>query len=307
MKKILFLGLFLLNMANIFASKEFSITPAFQEKTLWCWAASCEMVLDAYGNSSDQYDIANWAVGNQNKMVDMYGDAKTVDRVLAVIGGIETLYNLAALTEWGITYEIGDEDDNGVPIIAGIDIGGVGHVVVIRGYTGSGGDDVGNVIFNDPNPYFGGRRVLPFDDFVDNGPSWRWNETLRMTTMPRIPIPVGLYDYARISDGGTTTVTPSTTSLSYTAVFHNADTWPTHPVSWDWKLIFVHAGGECIARSWTSTSTGSQLTWNISGFSLPTGYQWYYNYDGEIPGRIELDLLDSDGFRHFDAITVSYE
>jgi hypothetical protein len=81
---------------------------------------------------------------------------------------------------------------------------------------------------------------------------------------------------------------------------------PSHPVSWDWKLIFVHSGGDCVASSWTSTSTNSQLTWNISGFSLPTGYQWYYNYSGKIPGRVELDLQDSDGYHHLDAINVIY-
>ena len=214
-------------------------------------------------------------------------------------GGIIALYNDASLTEIGIT----DEIDDGVPIVAGIDFGGVGHVVVIRGYTGSGGFDVGNVIYNDPNT--GDREVYPFDSFVERT-GWKWNETLRMATKPRTPIPLGLLDWCRISDGGTTTVTPSTTSLSYTALFHNRDSWPTHPVSWSWKLIFFHSGGKCTARSWTSTSTSSQLTWNISGFSLPTGYQWVYNYTGKIPGRVELDLLDSDGYHHRDAINVMY-
>ena len=93
---------------------------------------------------------------------------------------------------------------------------------------------------------------------------------------------------------------------TYTAAFHSVDMPPAHPVSWDWKLIFVHDGGNCIARSWTSTSTTSQLTWNISGFTLPTGYQWYYNYNGEILGRVKLDLRDSDGFHHLDAIDVIY-
>ncbi len=218
-------------------------------------------------------------------------------------GGISTRYDLSTLYQNYLTAEI----DDGRPIIAGIRLSGnIGHVVVIRGYTGSGGYNVGNVIFNDPDPNLPGRREISYDDFVQNGTSWTWNETIRLITDPRTPIPLGLDDWCRIYDGGTTTITPSTTSLSYTAGFYNGDIWPTHPVSWEWKLIFVHSSGDCIARSWTSTSTGSELTWNITGFSLPSGYLWYYNYDGKIPGRVELDLLDSDGYHHHDAINVVY-
>ena len=58
MKKLLFISSVLLSISNIFAAKELIIKPAFQEYTHWCWAACCEMVLDAYGETEDQYDCA---------------------------------------------------------------------------------------------------------------------------------------------------------------------------------------------------------------------------------------------------------
>jgi hypothetical protein len=61
-----------------------------------------------------------------------------------------------------------------------------------------------------------------------------------------------------------------------------------------------------IANQWTSNSTSSSSTWSITGFSLPTSFQWYYNYDGKIPGRVELDVLDSDGYHHLDNVGVVY-
>lgn len=40
MKRLLFIGLLMLHVANSFAGKEFDITPVEQDSTLWCWAAS---------------------------------------------------------------------------------------------------------------------------------------------------------------------------------------------------------------------------------------------------------------------------
>ena len=60
-----FLGLFFVYVTHTFANKEFAIDPIQQDKSLWCWAACCEMVFDAYKLETygfygyvDQYDIA---------------------------------------------------------------------------------------------------------------------------------------------------------------------------------------------------------------------------------------------------------
>jgi hypothetical protein len=183
MNKILFFGLLLLNISNIFAGKELKVATAQQEKTLWCWAAACEIVLYAYGKNTDQYDVADWAVNGQNTTNDMHGTSKAVDSVIFHFASIGSNYDLSSLYE---KYLI-DQIDAGRPIMAGITFNGqIGHVVVIRGYSGSGGSNVGDVIFNDPGT--GTREVWSYAKFVGNEPSWLWNETLRLTTNPPNPL-----------------------------------------------------------------------------------------------------------------------
>ncbi len=305
MKRLLLIGLFLANVSNSFAGKEFDIYPVIQDQTLWCWAACCEMVHDAYKvytygsyGSGDQYDVADWAVNGQNALNDIYGTSKSVDRVLWHFGSIGTDYDLSTLWENYITREI----DDGRPILAGIDLGGIGHVVVIKGYTGSGGFNVGNVIFNDPRPGTG-RRELPYDDFAgEDGTSWKWNETLRLTSNPREPIPLGIGPSHRVrlqEYACTTEITQSPQSLSYRA-YKSGDS----PVSWEWKLIFPHSYGEAVVASWNTTTSQRDLTWSIPNFTLPSNYDWSYSFDGKIVGRIEVVCMDPD--YHDDAINVMY-
>lgn len=268
------------------------------------------MVLDAYGETEDQYDCANQFVGGRQETVTMSGKVNSVDKVLAWASAgsntIGTKYDQSTLYQQYLTAAL----DLRRPVIAGIILSNnAAHMVVITGYSGTGGSNAGDVIFKDPsNAYYPtGRRTLSYSKFEGTvGSSWCWNETLRLTTAPRNPIPTGMYDWCRIYDGGIINITPSATSLSYTAGFGSFDTPPAHPVSWTWNLVFVHSYGDCIARTWTSTSTANTSTWNITGFSLPTGYDWYFNYDGNICGRVELDVLDSDGYHHLDNVGVFY-
>jgi len=78
----------------VFAEKEFEISPVGQDSSLWCWAACCEMIFDAYkvgveeGLHYDQYDIANWAVDGNNETNNLSGDNNSVDEVLWHFGSI---------------------------------------------------------------------------------------------------------------------------------------------------------------------------------------------------------------------------
>lgn len=303
MKRLLFISVFLSisTISNVFAGKEFDIYPVIQDQSLWCWAATCEMVLDAYDkeNTADQYDVADWAVDGENQLNDISGTDKSVDQVLWEFGSIGTDYDLSTLWENYIT----DEIDDGRPIIAGIDLGGIGHVVLIKGYTGSGGFDIGDVIFNDPHDAWGGRRLLSYDNFVgEDGTSWKWNETLRLTSDPREPIPLGVGGdhIVRLQDNDCTQeITQSPQSLSYRA-YKSGDT----PTSWEWRLVFPHSGGEAVVESWNTTTSQKDLTWNIPNFTLPTYYYWSYSFDGKIVGKIEVVCMDPD--YHDDAINVIY-
>jgi len=303
MKKLLFICLFL---SSSVTGIELAINPVTQDSSNWCWAACCEMIHDAYKveeygsyGSGDQYDVAVWAVSGQNIMNSLCGTEKTVDRVLWHYGEIGTNPNSIPLLEEDLTREIYD----GKPIIARITLdNNVGHAVLIKGYTGSGGFDVGNVIFNDPRPNRG-HQVMPYDTFVGgNGTSWEWNATLRLTSLPRVPIPLGTGPGNRVrldDDNCTTEITQSPQSLSY-----RAEKRGDSPVSWEWKLIFPHSNGEAIVASWNTNTSQEDLTWNIPGFTLPSNYNWSYSFDGKIVGRIKVVCMDPD--YHYDAINVIY-
>jgi len=307
----------LLFVLNTHAALELVISPYRQWGSNTCWAACSYMVLNAYQCSnigSDEMQIRRWAFPPDGPDVtnQLFGTSVSVDAILINYGTIfsnPTPFNPSTgggnISEGDIT----DEIDGNRPVFCGRLISdgsptGRKHMLLIIGYTGSGGSDVNEVVYIDPAN--GQRLVDTYAQFVRLGNDYQWIESLRLITGPHYPIPTGPDDYVRIRDGGTTTVTPSTRSLSYEAGYHYAGLPPSYPVSWNWKLIFVHSGGNCIAKSWTSTSSASELTWNISNFYLPTGYQWIYNYQGKIPGRVELDLLDSDGCHHLDAINVIY-
>jgi hypothetical protein len=199
--------------------------------------------------------------------------------------------------------EIVREINGGRPLLAGLTyMGGEAHMVVIRGYSGTSGSNIGNVIYNDPRD--GVEHSLPYSDFILNN-DFYWDETLVLTTNPRIPIPVsiGPNEYVQIDDFiSTREITQSPQFLVFYA-YKSGDV----PIEWRWKLIFPYTGGEYIAASWTYSSSNPQSLWNIPNFVLPTNYLWKYNFDGIIPGRVEVSVSDIGGPpAHDDARNVIY-
>lgn len=297
-----------------FAGKEFDIAPIQQDQSLWCWAACCEMVFDAYKLETygfygyvDQYDIADWAVNGNNEENNLSGDINSVDEVLWHFGSISCNYtpNPSGSGQGNISkYDLSYEIDRGRPIIVAIVIDDGSdvylHDVLIKGYTGSGGYSVDNVIYNDPK--YGTREVDTYAQFVRTGNSWAWYETLRLFTDPREPIPLGIghSHRVRLFDGDCTQeITQSPQSLSYRAYKYGDS-----PVSWEWKLVFPDMYGEVVVASWTTNTSQYDLTWNIPTFVLPSGHNWKYRYDGKIGGRVEVICMDPD--YHDDAINVMY-
>jgi hypothetical protein len=178
--------------AFTFADKELNnIYPIGQDSTLWCWAACCEMIFDAYKITPgvDQYDVANWAVGGINEGNSPSGNSKSVDKVLLHFGSIGSNYTKKPDNGQGniSKIELSTEIDVKHPIFTNVAIdegnGAYIHSVLIKGYTGSGGSDVIRVIYN--NPANGGsRQEKSYAEFVSTGNSWAWYETLRLTTNP---------------------------------------------------------------------------------------------------------------------------
>ncbi len=300
---------------DIFAGKELIINPYRQWGSKTCWAACSYMILSAYqisGIGSDEMAIRRWAFPPNGPDTTNYmsGTPNAVDKILQYFGSIYSTFTPfnpntggGNISQSDLTWEI----DKGRPALSGRLIAdgsptGRKHMLLIRGYTDSGGSDAGNVIYNDPAN--GQRLVQSYAEFVRRGNEYQWIESLRLTTNPRVPIPTGIgpKELVRIQSG-TMEITQSPQSLSYTAL----KTGDHVPVRWIWKLIFHHSYGECIAASWIVNSSSFQSTWNIPNFVLPSGYQWRYNYDGKIPGKVEVVVEDNAGPpTHEDAINVLY-
>ena len=312
-KRIFMLGILLtLFTSNAYAARELVISPYRQWGTNTCWAACSKMVLDAYQFYKTETDIRIWAFPPDGPDVtnQLSGTTKSTDKVLQNFGPIYstfTPFNAGTgggnISQSDLTLEI----DRGRPILSGRLIAdgsatGRKHMFLITGYTGTGGSTAGKVIYNDPAS--GTRKEQTYAEFVRTGNDYIWYETLRLTTNPRVQIPTGTgpNEYVRINSG-TAEITLSPQSLSYTAYKYG-----THiPVNWNWKLIFPHSYGDCVVASWTVSGSNLQSTWNISNFVLPAGYQWKYNFDGKIPGRVEVLVNDNAGPpAHEDAINVLY-
>ncbi|HAJ80455.1 MAG TPA: hypothetical protein DCO75_11870 [Fibrobacteres bacterium] len=294
MASVFFLGF---AMTNAFAELELVISPEQQscqqpDGNGTCWAACCYMVLDAYSYSTTQAGIVNWAVNNtcSDNAVSttcsancIEGTCTAVDMVLENFGPIGSSPVYGNLSQSDLIYEI----DQGRPIIAHWQYSNYGHDLLIKGYDGAGGSgsnaDVGNVIYNDP--LNGARKIKSFAEFVQTGNYPKWDETLRLTTNPDYPIPtpIGGSNWVQVNTGGTTVVTPTTSSLSYSA------SSCCQSITWNWNLIFTDVNGPVVvASSSQPTDNNHTTTWNITNFAMPAGHQWYYNYNGKIPGRVEL-------------------
>jgi len=293
--------LLLLIVTGIFADLKLVITPYQQWGYNTCWAAVSVMVLNAYGYpQDDEKQVRCWAFPDPNeqncntsmggptdKFNGLWGQSKSVDQILQHFGYIYG-YSDMDLSQEEIAEQIGVNNwDFHRPFICGLlNANNSRHMVLGIGYRGSGvGSDVTHVIYN--NPSSGNEKFLPYHDFVYND-DFYWLETYVLTTYPATPIPTPIDppDWVSITSG-TSEIAPSTTSLSYSASRGSATS-----ATWYWKLIFPHSSGYCTARSWTvSGSTSYHSTWNITGFSLPSGYQWRYCVDGKIAGWAEVTVV----------------
>ncbi len=54
---------------------QISLNPVVQADSAWCWAASCEMVLDYYDKHEDQHDVAQWCVDGEYVPNYLCGDS----------------------------------------------------------------------------------------------------------------------------------------------------------------------------------------------------------------------------------------
>jgi hypothetical protein len=307
-----------------YAGLELVIEGYRQWGTNTCWAACSKMILGAYGctingGAIDEKTIRCWAFPNEpctgsgpDLTNQLFGLTRSTDKVLQNYGNIysnPTDFNTSTqggnISQTDLTKEI----DQGRPILCGRVIAdgtstGRKHMLLIRGYEGSGGSNAGKVIYNDPSD--GQRYSVPYDEFVRKGNAFFWYQTLRLTTNPKVKIPTGTgpNEYVLIQTGTSNTVeiSQSTRTLSFTALKYGNHV----PVCWNWRLIFSTVDGEYIVKSWNAQGSNFTSTWNISNFTLPSNI-WNYNFDGKIPGRVEVTVDDNAGPpSHSDAINALY-
>ena len=97
---------------------ELPVPQIYQANTNWCWAACSQMVLQSYGVSIDQSEIAAYACGSRNVPNALYGttistddSVGTYDRIpvnecLKHFGNIDCTFYGRPLTEEELTNEI---------------------------------------------------------------------------------------------------------------------------------------------------------------------------------------------------------
>lgn len=192
MKKIFFVILFcqLFNTGN--SQNILNVPVNIQEYDQWCWAGCSKSILDYYGFSQSQCEIAEYArtaitwtsYGSSDCCVNAtlgcnywnynYGFAGSIQDILVNFGGITNTGASIALSLTNSEAQI----DMQRPFVArwGWYAGG-GHFVVVHGY-----DLNQNLYYMDP--WFGeGAKVANYNSFVDDGVH-QWTHTNILQSSP---------------------------------------------------------------------------------------------------------------------------
>jgi len=152
-----------------------------QEQSQWCWAACCQMVLEYYGFTRTQCEMADYAFGQSNCCT--WGGSAACNQPNWLFDHTRDCQDV--LIKWGSVFSVGHEEHFSWPLVTSeIDArrpfiigwhwdGGGGHALVGRGYTDSNWVD-----YNDPGPdgYMKGLY-----SWMVSGGGHTWDETLRLT------------------------------------------------------------------------------------------------------------------------------
>jgi hypothetical protein len=118
---------------------------------------------------------------------------------------------------------------------------------------------------------------------------------------------VGFNDYVKIPSG-TTPINYPGGNVTYVGQFVDADGSGSTANSWDWSLSFLSDKGTYIVASATGLTTGDpwQYSWTVNVGTLPNGYNWSRNSNGQIMGKVTVGCWDSDGYYHSAEMDISY-
>jgi hypothetical protein len=191
MRKIYSVLGFIILSVNISFAQILTVGEVEQEQTEWCWAGVSKCIVDYYGDTTDQCEIAEYtrttatwhSFGNVDCCNDPnqgcnywnynYGYSGSIKDILLFFSGVTNYGTSNVLTK----ATIDDELSNGRPFVIrwGWYSGG-GHFVV--GYGKSG-----NTIYY-MNPWYGeGKKIADYDWVIDDG-NHQWTHTNVLTTSP---------------------------------------------------------------------------------------------------------------------------
>jgi predicted double-glycine peptidase len=293
MKKFRLLNLCIIIQIFIFKaySDQLDIPNIEQETNFTCWAACCEMIFRAYGNTTitqeqiaiekgigaDKWNTANGILGallyySPNVISLAYDRAATMSEIVEAISGSDTRTGrVPMIAIWKMTP--GDE-----------------HAVLIIGVSGN------NIIYNDPEDGDNAiPRQLSYEQFKKgtiDGILHTFTKFIRLQSSPPIPIPTGIgsNEYLNIITY-TSLISQVPQTLNFSAQKYGDHT----PITWTWRLLFPYDDGDYLAAYWSYNGSQFSSTWTISNFILPSGYNWKYNSDGKIPARVEVVVNDNNG------------
>ena len=191
MRKVYLIFVLVFFAVNISFAQILTVGEVEQEQTEWCWAGVSKCIVDYYGDTTDQCEIAEYTrttatwhnFGNVDCCNDPsqgcnywnynYGHSGSIKDILLFFSGITNYGTSNTLTKIAID----DQLSNARPFVIrwGWYSGG-GHFVV--GYGKSG-----NTIYY-MNPWYGeGKKFADYDWVVDDG-DHQWTHTNVLTTSP---------------------------------------------------------------------------------------------------------------------------
>lgn len=113
---------------------------------------------------------------------------------------------------------------------------------------------------------------------------------------------VGVEDDIDITTG--TTLVYQNSSASYSAQFYDyAPTGDYIVGSWTWDFVLLHDQGEYTYASGTSWGSSS-TSWSPSTGTVPSGYNWIRDANGNVTGKVKVSAVDNDSHFHYDEMTV---
>ncbi len=176
MKRIYYLLICITIGDNSIIAQILAVPQKNQEQSQWCWAATSQAVLEYYGVSKTQTEIAQYGTNDTNTWNWLYGNTtgptrNGVDLILNYFGSISSTGQANWFTLEFITAELTSRRP--VPIRWGWDAGG-GHILAIHGVVDS------LVYLMDP---WNGPTINTYA-WVRQGSTHTWTHSLKINTTP---------------------------------------------------------------------------------------------------------------------------